>query len=240
MPNFEKEQIDILVKLQEIEIETDIIKLKKINDVSIKIDALDNELKTFKETIDEEESHIKDWQQKYRSYEADAKINLAKAQKSQEKLKSVKTNKEYQSSLKEIEEIKAVNSKLEDDMLECLERMDMAEADIAKKKEEYLILTDKVKNEKDNIMQESEQGRKKISQLEKTWNTISEKLDPGLIKQFNVVKKIVNGTAIAAVIDTVCQGCNMNIPPQMYNELQRFESLKFCPHCQRIIYWEKS
>jgi predicted nucleic acid-binding Zn-ribbon protein len=29
----------------------------------------------------------------------------------------------------------------------------------------------------------------------------------------------------------------MNIPPQMYNELHRFDSLKNCPHCQRIIYW---
>ncbi|MEE9535799.1 MAG: C4-type zinc ribbon domain-containing protein, partial [Desulfobacterales bacterium] len=34
----------------------------------------------------------------------------------------------------------------------------------------------------------------------------------------------------------VCQGCNVNIPPQLYNELQRFDTLMFCPHCQRIIY----
>jgi len=32
----------------------------------------------------------------------------------------------------------------------------------------------------------------------------------------------------------------MNIPPQMYNELQRYDSLKLCPFCNRILYWDKS
>ena len=33
----------------------------------------------------------------------------------------------------------------------------------------------------------------------------------------------VKGAAVAAVEDAVCQGCNLNIPPQLYNELQRFD-----------------
>jgi uncharacterized protein len=32
----------------------------------------------------------------------------------------------------------------------------------------------------------------------------------------------------------------MNIPPQMYNELQRSDILMFCPHCQRIVYWREA
>ena len=44
--------------------------------------------------------------------------------------------------------------------------------------------------------------------------------------------------AIVDVKMQVCQGCNMNIPPQMYNELQRGISLKYCPSCERIIYWQ--
>ena len=30
----------------------------------------------------------------------------------------------------------------------------------------------------------------------------------------------------------------MNIPPQMYNELQRTLELMTCPFCSRIIYWD--
>ncbi len=44
---------------------------------------------------------------------------------------------------------------------------------------------------------------------------------------------------VQGVTDAVCQGCHMNIPPQMYNELQREDSLKMCPSCERIIYWQR-
>ncbi|MEA3436322.1 MAG: C4-type zinc ribbon domain-containing protein [Thermodesulfobacteriota bacterium] len=233
-----KKQIDILVELQEIEIKTEVIK-SEINKVSGKLDRLDNELKAFESEIDEEEKVINSFKQKYRLGETDLQVNNTKAEKSQEKLKLVKTNKEYQSSLKEIDEIKAINSKIEDEMLQYLENIETSEKNILKKKKNNSILAEKLKKEKVIIIQESEQGRKKVAQIEEEWKTISKKIDPKLLEKFSVVKEMVNGRAIAAVKDAVCLGCNMHIPPQTYNELQRNEKLEFCPYCQRIIYWEK-
>ncbi len=234
-----KEQIDILVELQEIEIKTE-VKKSEISKVSGKLDKLDNELKAFESEIDEEEKVINVFKQKYRSSEADVQVNNAKEEKSREKLNLVKTNKEYQSSLKEIDEIKAINSKIEDEMLQYLEKIETSEINILKKKESYSILAEKLKQKKDIIIKESEQGRKKVAQLEEKWKTISIKIDTKLLEIFSVVKEMVSGRAIAAVKDAVCLGCNMQIPPQTYNELQRTDRLEFCPHCQRIIYWKKN
>jgi hypothetical protein len=44
--------------------------------------------------------------------------------------------------------------------------------------------------------------------------------------------------AVAPVQQAICMGCHMNIPAQLFNELQRFDELRFCPHCHRIIYWK--
>lgn len=233
-----KVQIDILVELQEIEIKTEVLELET-RKVSGQLDELDNELKAFESEIDEEEKEINDFKQKYRLCETDLQVNNTKAVKSQEKLKLVKTNKEYQSSLKEIDEIKAINSKIEDEMLQYLEKIETSEKNIIEKKESYAILAERLKQEKDIIILESEQGRKKVAQLGEKWKTISKKIDPKLLEKFSVVKEMVSGRAIAAVKNAVCLGCNMQIPPQAYNELQRTERLEFCPHCQRIIYWEK-
>ncbi|HFB84009.1 MAG TPA: hypothetical protein ENJ72_04385, partial [Thermodesulfatator sp.] len=43
-----------------------------------------------------------------------------------------------------------------------------------------------------------------------------------------------------AVNDAICEGCHMNIPPQLYNELMRDNRLMECPLCQRIIYHKDS
>ena len=45
------------------------------------------------------------------------------------------------------------------------------------------------------------------------------------------------GLALASVENGTCRGCNMNIPPQLFNVLQRGNSVETCPYCHRIIYW---
>ena len=89
-----KEQIKVLVKLQHLDTETVRIK-STLNDVSKRLENLDSSLQKIEQTIKDRESVLDELKKQYRDYESDVKINLAKNKKSQEKLRSVKTNKEY-------------------------------------------------------------------------------------------------------------------------------------------------
>ncbi len=234
-----KEQIDILVELQKIEVESVDIK-SKLSGVSKKLDFFDAELKEFEQSIIDEESLLNDLNKKYRLYDSDAQTSLALNKNSQEKLRAVKTNREYQSLLKEMEELKAKNSQAEDEMLLCLDRIDETEKNISVKKDEYSRVKERVNSDKETIIREVEHGKERLAKLESEWNSISSGVEPELLKRYMMVKLQVKGIAIASVTKSVCSGCNINLPPQMYNELQRCDSLKFCPNCQRIIYWDKS
>ena len=35
----------------------------------------------------------------------------------------------------------------------------------------------------------------------------------------------------------ICLGCHINLPPQMFNELQRYREVRQCPSCHRIVFW---
>ena len=228
-------ELSTLIKLQEIETEVDSIRLL-LSQLPQRLDKLDRELQEFEGEIEVEKERLNKLKQQYRAYESDAQMNLSQIEKSNEKLKFVKTNKEYQSSLKEIEDLQLIISKIEDEMINCLESMDDTEGDIAKKNKAYLDYSHKVNKEKKHLQQESDHGEKKLSQLEDDWKRISKMIDSDLLRKYQGVKEQVGRVTIVAVQNAVCQGCNLNIPPQMYNELQRFESLMFCPHCQRLIY----
>ena len=235
-----KEKIERLIELQKIETETSRIRLL-LNGFPAKMDTLDSELKAFEQTIADESSRVGELKKEYRGYESDALMNRSMIQKSQEKLGVVKTNKEYQSFLKEIEELEVRNSRIEDDMLECLERIDQAENSIATINNEYLLASDRISREKEIARQEMEQEEKRLDQLNSERDKITNMVDPDLLERYRTVKKYhADGRAIVPAKNSVCLGCNVNIPPQEYNELQRCDSLKFCPNCQRIIYWEKS
>jgi len=238
MPNVTKEQIVSLVNLQRIEIETTSVKAK-ISNVDQRLEKLDEGLDDFKHVIEKQESVVKELNQKYRNYEADVRMNLDAIKKSEAKLSSVKTNKEYQAFLKEIDDLKEKNSKLEDDMIEFLDRIEDAENTLNDKMVEYSELQSRLNIEKETIQKETEEGKRQLESLDAEHKTVATGIDSGLLVTYNKAKSLQsNGIGIVAVTNAVCQGCNMNIPPQLYNELQRGDAFKTCPLCDRIIYWK--
>ena len=234
-----KKQITTLVALQKIDIES--AKLEALlKDLPIRIGALDKRLEALDRDVKNDEAVIHELNKKYRDCESDVQVNLGKIQKSEEKLRSVKTNKEYQMSLKEIEDLKAINYKIEDKMLEFLEKIEGAEKHLNARQENYSEIVDETNREKEIINQDAGQNKKRLLELESDRIATAAELDDRLMNIFNRQRmKQSDGVAIAEVKDGVCQGCYMNIPPQMYNELQRGNSLINCPSCERLIYWEK-
>ena len=239
MPDVTKEMIDTLVKIQKIDIETQKVRAL-LEKVPVRMSSLDQQLAEVVHSIENEAEAITDLKKQYRTYESDLQSNSTRIKKSEEKLRSVKTNKEYQSSLKEIDDLKAISAKFEDQMLEFLEKIETAENDLQTRKQEHQKTVDETNQEKAIVQRDAEQNEKRLVELESDRNAIAAELDTDLISLFNRVKaKQTNGVAIAEVKNAVCLGCNMNIPPQIYNELQRQDSLKYCPSCERIIYWNK-
>jgi len=238
MPSVTHEQITALVKLQTIEIEISSIKAK-LSSVDHRVELLDNKLLDFKQTLEDQESLIHELNQKYRAYESDVQMHLDRIRKSEAKLSTVKTNKEYQSSLKEIDDLKDMSSKKEDDMIEFLDRIEEAENVLKTKTAEFSELEEELKAEKEIIQKEAQEGQQRLGNLGADWEAVSGGIDTKILAIFDRIKaNQKNKIGIVAVKDAVCQGCHLNIPPQMYNELQRGDSLKRCPICERIIYWK--
>ncbi len=238
MPENIKEQIDTLVKLQKIE--TEAAESKAIIDsLPEKQASFDASMLEYENAIKEKETLLHDVKKKYRDYEEEIQINQSMIAKSREKQMAAKTNKEYQSSLTEIEKLEKMNSDIEDEMLIDLDKIDLVEKEIRSKKKDFEQIKEKNKKEKKAITRELKVREKKIKGLEVDRDTISSQVAPNLLNKFRRVREqLGGGLAIVPVHSAVCYGCNVNLPPQMFNELQRCDSLKMCPNCQRIIYWE--
>jgi predicted nucleic acid-binding Zn-ribbon protein len=239
MPELSKQQIAALAELQQIELEMSKIRAK-LGSVNQRFEELDGKQLNLKQVIDQQESTIKEMNRQYRAYESDAQANLDRIRKSEAKLSSVKTNKEYQSSLKEIDDLKEKNSHLEDEMIAFLERLEEADETLKAKISAYSALKTEVQAQKEAIQLEAQEQSLQLEKLEAEWKVLSKVIDAELLVTFNRIKtNQTNKIGIVAVIDAVCQGCHMNIPPQLYNELQRGDKLQRCPICERIIYWKE-
>lgn len=229
------EQLKKLISLQQIEIEIKGIG-SRIQALSRKVDTLDAELSISAVTISEKKAVITEMQAAYRSYESDAQSDAARIRKSETTLRAVKTNREYQAVLKEIEEMKSKTSRLEDVMLEQLEKMDQIESEINAQQDTFNHLEASSETEKGAIGNEIQDAEQELKKLGDARDRVSQTIDSKLKQAYEAIKERVKGIAVAPVEGSVCRGCYMNIPPQMFNELQQRDDLTFCPHCQRMIY----
>jgi uncharacterized protein len=235
-----KDQIDILVSLQQIEIESLSVKAHLCS-ISQRLDILNSSQNELKQRITDETAKIEELRKLYRSHESDIKQNQVMIKRSQERLNSIKNNREYQALLKEIEELKRTNAATEELMIDFLNQIDDAEKQTVVMQEEILLVQNDILQEQQVVGVETETAGKRLKEMDQERLKLSAKIDADILKLFQKVQsQQVRGNAVVPVQDAVCHGCYVNIPPQMYNELQRCDKLRMCPNCQRIIYWKQS
>lgn len=235
MTKITRDQIELLVELQQKEVEAARLQ-SELDQIPAKTDLMTSDLKEFEEAIEAQTAALNELKKGYRSFDIQIQENQTRIKKREEQLRAVTTNKEYQAILREIAEIKKADSRIEDETLECLDKIDETAKAVKEKEETYAAEEEVVNKKKADLEAESEKQRKILNRLLSEKDSLSGKIDPDLMKKFDFIKTQARGIAIVEVTDAVCQGCNMNIPPQMYNELHKEDELRSCPHCHRMIY----
>ena len=235
MTNDIKENLATLSALQKTDADREAIE-STLAGVEARLQALAKELTDFEQQTTESLSQLDTLKKQYRTNEGEVKAVENQILKSQEKLRSVKTNKEYQGMLKEIDELKIKKSALEDQMIEALERIEAEERQARILKADLADLKGEIEKRQEDIRLESDGQREALAAIDQKRERIWVALDPKMQKIYTRAKHQGRGVAVAAVVDSVCQVCRMNIPPQEFIELMRMDTMRMCPNCQRIIY----
>jgi predicted nucleic acid-binding Zn-ribbon protein len=231
-----KEQVSLLIELQKLDLTIGRINLKK-KELPEKIAKLDEEFRNSAAEVEAEKKKVDELQKHHKEKEEKLKKGIENRRKAIDRQSDVKTNKEYQAILKEIETIDNKNSEIEDEIIAALEELDKARDQL--KLKEYGYVTFKVQYEHNKKKMEDELGLLDAELLtcQQKGGECSKQINEPLLKRYETIKGIRNGLAVTSVWKEVCSGCHMNIPPQMYIELQKSIELISCPNCNRIIYW---
>lgn len=236
MNDISKQDIETLVKLQEAE--TEIVRLKTVLEkVEKEKNKLNTRLKQFGNALEDNKNDLSSAVQACRDIETEIKIIEERIVKSNEKLKMVKTNKEYQLFLREVDDNKKRKDALETELLERLDEKEKMEKIVQESEKEYQLLSDQIAAEQKDIEKKTIDDRELLDEYLARQEEIAKKLDPSLMNRFERISKMNGGLAVVNVKNEVCMGCFMNVPPQLYIEVQRGKSLILCPQCSRILYY---
>jgi predicted nucleic acid-binding Zn-ribbon protein len=230
-----KQDIETLVKLQQAE--TEIVRLQKIlKEVEKEKLKLSLKLKQFEDALEKNRQDFETASAACRDMENEIQVVDARIIKSNENLRMVKTNKEYQILLREVDDNKKRKDGLETQLLEHLDEKEKAEQLVDETEKDYLQLKEQIEAEQEKIEQQFVDDKQALADYQQQQEDIGLNLDAFLMNRFSKISKMNGGLAVVQVKNEVCLGCFMNIPPQLFIEVQRANLLITCPQCSRILY----
>ena len=235
------QQVDIaleikkLVNLQKIDTQLYNLNREKMGKPKI-IESLQNEFDQKKQILKEYEERSKTLLLKRKDKEGELTSKEEDVKKLQSKLYALKTNKEYSTMLTEINGIKMDNSLLEEEIIKILEEQDNLKEDLEKQQSIIKEEDRKFDEEKQKINNRIKEIEIQIGDLESKRSNAIKEIDAKILSQYERIIKGKESLAIVKVKSESCQGCFMNVPPQVINEIKMNDKLIFCEMCARILY----
>lgn len=233
-----EEQIKLLIELQGLDKE--IFQREKILAAKpAEIKALDDAYKAREEEAKAKDADLKKLQVEHKNKEVELETREETIKKLQGQLYQIKTNREYTAMEKEINGARADCSVLEEDIINLLDKID--EADKAKQSRSDQLKTekDKVEEEKKKISEETKKIEIELNGFKEQRKQLADKVDKTILSKYERILRNKDGLALVPIRNNACQGCYLDMPPQVINEIKMKKDLIFCESCARILYLEE-
>ncbi len=233
-----REKLALLIELQKIESAAGKITARK-KALPVQIEALESEFSASCAVMETEREQLEGMRKRRREKDTQLQTGQETLKRTRERLFDVKTNKEYQSILKEIETLEGKNSRTEDEIISLLDELDALETAVKTKETELNAARSRYEEQRTQLAAELSSIAEELSVCVGKSDALRIQIPAEILRKYEQIKGIGRGVAVVPVWKEVCEGCHMSIPPQLYNELQKASALlTTCPNCNRIIYWE--
>ena len=211
---------------------------QKRQEIPERIQTLKDAFEEEKKQLEEHQQRLKDASLRQRQLEKKLQESAEERKNKQKKLLEVKTNEEYKALLKEIEYAKQADSATEDDILVLFEEIDTLEKTLKDKGKSILESESNLKEETLRLEREVVEVDKEHRILLGERKKVAAELDPAVLDDYEKIRDRRAGQAVVKVLQEVCPGCHMQVPPQTINEVLQTGEIRHCPFCRRILYCE--
>ena len=232
-----REQIEILASLQNAD--------REIKEKSGAKGALLAEIEKREEEVQAKNAELAtvraEWAEKDKLRQEKEQLLQEESRKATDKrmrMNRIKNIKELQALQREIDQTKLSNAQLEEELIKLMEELEACAASLGAKEEELKKLEDAWRERRGEIEAQVVGIDRAVADASAVRQSIATQLNGELIGRYELIFSRRGGMAVVAVSEGICQGCFMNIPPQLWNEIIKSEKLILCPSCHRILYYK--
>jgi uncharacterized protein len=203
-----------------------------------RLHAVEAPLREAKQLLQDTNSSIDALVKERRSHEKDVETQDAHTDKMRARLSELKTNKEYQAHLFELQMANKKKSEIEDKVLACMEKIEQFQQTAKEAQEKVRVVEMAFVQEKQVLDELDRKLSAELAELEVQQRDRAAHVEKSLLVRYTKLKAARKDHALAAIKGGICSGCRLQIPPQLIAEVKRSEDLHTCPYCHRMLYWD--
>ena len=229
-----RKNLKVLDGLQELDLKIDTLNgdVKSLEDG---VAALEAEVAEAEVTIQARNEELAALEEEKRLVEENLVTEGDNIERSEVRLKEIKTQKEYQAVSKEITTAKKLKAELEEQVLQKISLIDGMRSDLNDRQEKLQSLVQNISERKAELQTQIDQLRTVVATETTVREDAVKTLPASVVKRYTLLRQQRRGIAVVEAREGCCSGCHMNLPPQLYNSLYRGDDIITCPHCQRIL-----
>ncbi len=226
-----------LVALQTVDLK--IQQMERVQgEIPLRIASLEEGLRREEEKVASLRADLDRLQKERRQKEKELEEEVERVRKTEARTMEIKTNKEYQAVLKEIESAKKLNRQREEEILQILERIEEAQTRMGGGEQALGVKRKEIQREIEGLNRKAASFAAEMATEIRQREEAKEGIPPALLSRYHMLLEKRQGLAVARALNGVCQACHMNLRPQLFIELQKQDTLILCPNCSRILFWQ--
>ncbi len=233
------EQLNLLIQLQEIDGKLRALAEQKKR-LPEALTGLESRSAANQADLEKVKENLRSAQKNKRDRDKDLESGAQKVEKLKARTPDIKTNKEYQALLKEIETAQQENKAIEDDILVLMVKIDEASAAIGTAEERARKEEAAIQVEQQDLEASLRILGEELEAVEQRRRELVSHIRPEAISQYQKLFDTKNGVALAEARGEACSGCYMSIPPQVFVNVKKNDSIITCPQCGRILYYKEA
>jgi predicted nucleic acid-binding Zn-ribbon protein len=170
-----------------------------------------------------------------RGFEKEVETVAAEAGKLERQLADVKTNKEYQALLHEIELFKGKRSDHETRILECFEREETLAAALTAAEKRVKAEEARLQEGEAALAREGASLDQSIHSITQDRDAVKPRVPAALLSRYERVLAARDGVAVVEVKKGSCGACFKGLTPHALQEARRGDTIQSCESCGRIL-----
>ena len=224
-----------LVRVQEILSGIEALQ-EKIAAVPAEVARLEKDLLAAQKDVESEKTRVQELGKDRRRLEMELMGIEAKITKYQSQLLEVKTNKEYQAMLHEIEGCRKERAAFDEKILVEMEESEKRQAAVRALEETLERKRRETTQGKERLDAEAQELKRRSESLEAERKALEAEISADYLQPFLKVARQRKRLALVAVRDERCGGCHVRVMPKLIQQVRRAEGLIACDSCKRFLY----